>query len=144
MTKSARSKIGIGQSARGYDQGIGREPSLGSGDRKIPDFCDSRYIASQANLDTGLFALLFEHGDDFTGTFYAENLTRLFFVISDMVLCGKVEDVARCKAGEGRLAKVRILGKVMVRGHVEVREIAPSAAGYAYLRACPFRVVEHQ
>ena len=32
----------------------------------------------------------------------------------------------------------------MVRGHIQVREITPAAAGDADLRACPRRMVEHQ
>jgi hypothetical protein len=90
------------------------------------------------------FALFLEHGNDIAGALDAEYLACLFFVILDTVFFNEGENMAGRETGEGGLAKVRVSGAVVVGGHVEVREIAPPAAGDAYLGAGLGGMVQHE
>ena len=67
-----------------------------------------------------------------------------FFVIPDPVLLNKRQDVSGREAGQGGLAEMGVLGTVVAGGHVEVREIAPPAAGDGYLGAGPAGMVQHE
>ena len=61
-----------------------------------------------------------------------------------MIFLDKVEDVSGGEPGEGGFTEVVVAREIVSGGHVQVREIAPAAAGYADLRAGPACMVQYE
>src|SRR5690606_446127 len=65
----------------------------------------------------------------------AEQLSRLFLVIRNLVLLYQCQKVPLGKARQGGFAEVRIAGKKIVRLGIQVGEVTPTAAGHENLLA---------
>src|SRR5579859_2762171 len=77
---------------------------------------------------TGLRALLLEHGNDVARCTVAEELAQRFLVPADVVFFYQLQEVSRGVTRQSRLGKVRVRGKEVFRGGVQIREVATASA----------------
>ena len=75
--------------------------SLGSCYQEFPVFRDIRYSAFQKHLDASQFAFPLKHCDDIPGTFRAEYLACLLFIIGYMMFFDEGQDVTGREACQG-------------------------------------------
>ena len=92
--------------------------------------------------DARLFALVEKHFKDVAGFVIAEQLAEFFLVIGHAVFGDHLDKVPLGVAGQGRLAKVRVLRQEIVGLGVHVGEVAAATARHQDLFACLVGVVD--
>jgi hypothetical protein len=100
------------------------------------------YIA--ADFDFGVAAFLFQHRGNVARGSVAKELAKLFLVIRDAMFFHQSQEIRRSITGERRLGEVTIMRKKIIRGGVQVGEVAAAAAGDQNLPADSIRALQHE
>ena len=99
---------------------------------------------AHAQLDAGIAALAHQHVDDLSRRAVAEELAQGLLVPGDAMAVDQGDEVVLGVAGQRGPAEIGIGGKEPLRPHVEIGEVAPSAAGDQDLAAGLAGMVEQQ
>src|SRR5438552_13570586 len=95
-------------------------------------------------LHSAARAFRLEHRDDVERGAVAEELAELLLVVGDAVTLDETDELRRRVACERRAAEIRVLRQKVRRPRVDVREVAPAAAGDADLFADDVIVLDEQ
>src|SRR6266702_5035782 len=79
--------------------------------------------------DTGFGALLVQHGNNVTSRPVAKELAQRFLVPADVVFFYQLQEIRRGVTRKRGLGKVRVRGKEVFRGGVQIGEVAAAPAG---------------
>jgi hypothetical protein len=77
--------------------------------------------------DTGLDALLLQHGNNVAGRPVAKELAQRFLVPGDVVFFYQLKKISRGVTRERRLGKVRVRGKEVFRSGMQIGEVAAAS-----------------
>ncbi len=143
VTKAGRAQGRNRQAARRDHQGFAAQLTQGGLQLvtalELGDFLD-RGVQVQAHA--GLDAFIEQHAEDVAGLVIAEQLAELFLVVRHAMLGNQSDKIPLGVAGQGRLAKVRVVREEVGGLGVHIGEIAAATAGHQNLLAGLVRVVD--